>query len=156
MSRNWIKWLGVFALVLTCITVVTGCTATETNTEPKIAAVSEKAIQTTIITNVTAQEAYTLIQEKSDDPDFKVLDVRTPDEYNTGHVEGAINIDYNSDTFKEKLDTLDKSGKYLVYCRSGNRSSEAVKVMEELGFTMIYHMNGGIIDWSAEGLPFAR
>jgi len=156
MSRNWIKWLGVFALVLTCITVVTGCTATETNTEPKIAAVSEKAIQTTIITNVTAQETYTLIQEKSDDPDFKVLDVRTPDEYNTGHVEGAINIDYNSDTFKEKLDTLDKSGKYLVYCRSGNRSSEAVKVMEELGFTMIYHMNGGIIDWSAEGLPFAR
>jgi rhodanese-related sulfurtransferase len=121
-----------------------------------MAAVSEAALQTSVVIDVSAQEAYTLIQEKMNDPDFKILDVRTPDEYNTGHLEGAINIDYNSDDFKEKLTTLDRSGEYLVYCRSGNRSSGAVKVMEELGFTMIYHMNGGIIDWNAEGLPFDR
>jgi rhodanese-related sulfurtransferase len=149
-------WLGVFVLILTCITLLTGCSSTETNTEPKIAAISATTIQTTIVTNISAQEAYTLIQEKVDDPDFKILDVRTPDEYTSGHVEGAVNIDYNSNDFKEKLDTLDRSGEYLVYCRSGNRSSGAVKVMEDLEFTMIYHMVGGIIEWSAEALPFAR
>ena len=155
MRRNWRIWLGIFVLVLASMMVLTGCTSTETNTEPKMAVVSETTVQT-IVTNVSAREAYSLIQEKMDDPDFKIIDVRTPDEYNTGHVEGAINIDYNSDTFKDKLVELEKSGEYLVYCRSGARSSGAVKVMEELEFTMIYHMNGGVIDWSAEGLPFDR
>ena len=150
-----IRW-GIIVLVLTCITILTGCTSIGTNAEPKIAAVSETAVQTTIVTDVSAQEAYALIQEKADDPNFKILDVRTPDEYNSGHVEGAINIDYDSDDFKEKLATLDRSGEYLVYCRSGNRSSSAVEVMEELEFTKIYHMAGGIIEWSAEGLPFDR
>ena len=142
--------------MLTFITVLAGCTSTETDNGPKIAALSETAAQKTIVIGVSAQEAQTLIQEKSDDPNFKILDVRTPDEYTTGHVEGAINIDYSSDDFKDKLATLNKSGEYLVYCRSGNRSSGAVKIMEELGFTKIYHMAGGIIEWSAEALPFAR
>jgi rhodanese-related sulfurtransferase len=155
MRKNW-TWLAVFVLMLTCTAVLTGCTSTGTDTEPKIAALSESAVHTTIVINVSAQEAYALIQEKSDDPDFKILDVRTPDEYNTGHIEGAINIDYNSDTFEDILATLDRSGEYLVYCRSGDQSSEVVEIMEELEFTMIYHMNGGIIEWSAEGLPFTR
>lgn len=156
MKRNWILWLGGFVLVLTSIMILPGCSTTETNTEPKMAALSETTIPKTEITNLSAQEAYSLIQEKMDNPDFKIIDVRTPDEFNSGHVKGAINIDYNSDTFRDTLAKLDKAGEYLVYCRSGNRSSGAVKVMEELGFTTIYHMGGGIIDWSAEGLPFAR
>ncbi|UCC16461.1 MAG: rhodanese-like domain-containing protein [Dehalococcoidales bacterium] len=156
MRRKWILWLGAFVLVLTLFTVLSGCTTTETNTEPKMATLSETSIQKAEITNLSAQEAYSLIQEKMDDPDFKIIDVRTPDEYNSGHVEGAINIDYNSDTFKDIMAELDRTGEYLVYCRSGARSSGAVKVMEELGFTMIYHMGGGIIEWSSEGLPFAR
>lgn len=156
MRRKWILWLGAFVLVLTLFTVLSGCTTTETNTEPKMATLSETSIQKAEITNLSAQEAYSLIQEKMDDPDFKIIDVRTPDEYNSGHVEGAINIDYNSDTFKDIMAELDRTGEYLVYCRSGARSSGAVKVMEELGFTMIYHMGSGIIEWSSEGLPFAR
>ena len=156
MRRNWILWLEIFVLMLICTVVFTCCTSPETNTGSKMAAVSETAIQSTIITNVSAQEAYTLIQEKSDNPNFRILDVRTPDEYNTGHVEGAINVDYNSDTFKDILATLDRSGEYLVYCRDGERSSGAIEIMEDLEFTMVYHIKGGIIEWSAEGLPFAR
>jgi rhodanese-related sulfurtransferase len=156
MRGNSILWLGVFVLILTCITSVVGCTSEQTNTEPKMMTVSEASVQITIVTDVSAQEAFMLIQERSDDPNFKILDVRTQEEYDTGHVEGAINIDYNSDTFKEMLSKLDKSCEYLVYCRSGNRGSEAVNVMEEMEFTMIYHMNGGIIEWNAEGLPFDR
>ncbi len=155
MRRNGL-WFTIFVLILTCIMLLTGCTSAETSTEPKLAAVSETTVRSTIVTNVSAQEAFSLIQEKLDDPDFTIIDVRTPDEYDIGHVNGAINIDYNSDDFKDKLATLDKSVEYLVYCRSGNRSSGAVKVMEELGFTMIYHMVGGIIDWNAEGLPLTR
>jgi rhodanese-related sulfurtransferase len=48
---------------------------------------------------------------------------------------------------------LDKSATYAVYCRSGNRSGEAVKVMEDLGFTDMYDMDGGVIDWAAAGKP---
>jgi rhodanese-related sulfurtransferase len=156
MSRNRILWLGIFIVVLSGTTLLTGCASEEKTAGPEMMAVSEAAVQSKVITNVTAQEAFALIQEKSDDPEFKILDVRTPDEYNTGHVEGAINIDFNSDTFKDTLSQLDKSGEYLVYCRSGNRSSGAVELMKEMEFTMIYHMNGGIIEWSAEGLPFDR
>ena len=156
MRRNWLIWLGLFVIVLTSNMTLVGCTSTANNTEPKTAIVSETAVQATKVTNVSAQEAHSLIQEKQDDPDFIIIDVRTPDEYNTGHAKGAINIDYNSDSFEDRMAELDKTREYLVYCRSGNRSSGAIKVMEELGFTMIYHMNGGIIDWNAEGLPFDR
>ena len=156
MRINRRLWLGVLVLALTGITLLAGCASEETNTELKTAMVSEAAVQARVVTDVSAQEAYTLIQEKSDDPNFKILDVRTPDEYNTGHIEGAFNIDYNSDTFNDILSKLDKSGEYLVYCRSGSRSSGAVKAMEDMKFTVIYHMRGGIIEWSAEGLPFDR
>ena len=156
MRINRRLWLGVLMLALTCITLLTGCASEETNTEPKTAMVSEATFQAPVVTNLSAQEAYTLIQEKSNDQNFKILDVRTPDEYNSGHVEGAINIDFNSDTFNDILSRLDKSGEYLVYCRSGNRSSGAVKAMEDMEFATIYHMGGGIIEWSAEALPFDR
>lgn len=156
MRINRRLWLGVLVLALTGITLLAGCASKETNTELKTAMVSEAAVQAPVVTDVSAQEAYALIQEKSGDKNFKILDVRTPDEYNTGHIERAINIDFNSDTFKDILSKLDKSGEYLVYCRSGSRSSGAVEVMEEMKFTTIYHMNGGIIEWSAEGLPFDR
>ncbi len=153
MKRLLLMKLLVFALIPTVITVLAGCTSTETNTE----SVEKGAVeQTTEVKNVSAQEAYTLVQENLDNPDFVIIDVRTPDEYNDGHVEGAVNIDYNSDAFRDKTDGLDKNKDYLVYCRSGSRSSAAVKIMEELGFTMIYHMNGGILDWNSESLPLAR
>jgi phage shock protein E len=156
MRKNWVLWLVVFISVLTSITLLVGCASEDTDPEPKMMTVSEAAVQAPIVTNLSAQEAYALIQEKSDDPNFKILDVRTPDEYNSGHIESAINIDFNSDTFKDILSKLDKSGEFLVYCRSGSRSSGAVKAMEDMKFTTIYHLSGGIIEWSAEALPFDR
>ena len=72
MKRNWIIWLGIFILVLSSIMPLIGCTSTEKNADPKTATVSETATQATIVTNVSAQEAYTLIQEKLNDPDFLI------------------------------------------------------------------------------------
>lgn len=75
-----------------------------------------------------------------------VLDVRTPTEFTTGHIKGAINLDYYQPSFKNELAKLDKTKKYLVYCRSGNRSQSTVQIMKQLGFKYIYEVNGGMVN----------
>ena len=85
------------------------------------------------------------------DPSVVILDVRTPQEFAEGHLANAINIDFQSGNFEQEITSLDKSKTYAVYCRSSNRSGEAVKVMAKAGFTNMYDMDGGIIDWQAAG-----
>ena len=84
------------------------------------------------------------------------LDVRTPDEFAEGHVEGARLIDFQSGNFENEIAALDKNATYAVYCRSGNRSGQAVKVMQDAGFTNVFNMNGGVIDWANAGLPLVN
>lgn len=111
---------------------------------------------TQIIEDVTAQEAFTMIQNNQNNPDFVIIDVRTPEEFAEGHIENAININFRAENFRDEIDKLDKSKTHLVYCRSGNRSQSATDMMTELNFTKIYHMTGGIIEWEAEGLPTVK
>ena len=85
------------------------------------------------------------------DPTIVILDVRTPQEFAEGHLANAINIDFQSGKFEQEIASLDKTKTYAVYCRSGNRSGQAVKVMAKAGFTSLYDMDGGIIDWQAAG-----
>ena len=84
------------------------------------------------------------------------LDVRTPGEFAEGHVEGARLIDFQSGNFENEIAALDKNATYAVYCRSGNRSGQAVKVMQDAGFTNLFNMDGGVIDWANAGLPLVR
>ena len=84
------------------------------------------------------------------------LDVRTPAEFAEGNIEGARLIDFQSGNFENQIATLDKNATYAVYCRSGNRSGQAVKVMQDAGFTNVFNMNGGVIDWANAGLPLVR
>ena len=84
------------------------------------------------------------------------LDVRTPAEFAEGYIEGARLIDFQSGKFENEIATLDKNVAYAVYCRSGNRSGQAVKVMQDAGFTNVFNMNGGVIDWTNAGLPLVR
>jgi len=84
------------------------------------------------------------------------LDVRTPGEFNEGHIEGAQLIDFQSGNFENEIAAFDKSKTYAVYCRSGNRSGQAVKVMREAGFNNLYNLNGGVIDWANAGLPLVN
>jgi len=72
---------------------------------------------------------------------------------NPAIIENAKNIDYSSQNFKDEIGELDKTNTYIVYCRSGNRSGEASKIMKDLGFKKIYNLEGGISQWQAEGLP---
>lgn len=109
-----------------------------------------------VLKKITTQEAYTLIQDNKGNENFVILDVRTPEEIANGAIENSIKIDYYSDTFLEEIDELDKENTYLVYCRSGGRSGEATKLMEELGFQKVYDMSGGFSQWEAEDLPFIK
>lgn len=88
--------------------------------------------------------------------DLVVLDVRTPDEYNQGHIEGAVNIDFYAKDFQAQLGQLERDRPYLVYCRSGRRSGVATETMLKLGFTDIRHLRGGILAWNKAGLPLQR
>jgi len=85
-----------------------------------------------------------------------LLDVRTPDEYAAGHIENAVNMDYYAPDFSDRLSKLDKTAKYLIYCRSGKRSASALKIMQEQGFTEIHDIAGGINAWIAAGYPIVR
>jgi len=111
---------------------------------------------TQIIENITPQEAFTLIQDNKNNPDFVIIDVRTPGEFAEGHIENAINIDFHSETFTDKLDNLDKNKTYLIYCRSGGRSGNALDIMAELNFREGYNMLDGITGWKTEGLPTTK
>jgi len=84
-------------------------------------------------------------------PGIVILDVRTPEEFAQGHIAGSININVESPDFTSKVEQLDKSQTYAVYCRSGRRSGVATQQMESLGFTSLYNMNGGVIDWAGAG-----
>jgi rhodanese-related sulfurtransferase len=109
-----------------------------------------------VITLVTPAVAYSLIEENKANPDFIILDVRTPEEYADGYIAESIPLDFYADDFEAELDKLDKNKTYLVYCRSGNRSGKSVKMMKDLNFREVYDVDGGILRWEAAGFPMVR
>jgi rhodanese-related sulfurtransferase len=76
-----------------------------------------------------------------------ILDVRTAGEFNSGYIDGAVNIDYYSKSFKTELAKLDKNKPVFVYCKSGGRSSKAMNIMNEMGFLNVYNLLGGYSNW---------
>ena len=85
-----------------------------------------------------------------------IIDVRTPNEYAYGHIANAQNIDFYDNRFRDNLNTLDKNKEYYIYCRSGHRSENSIITMRELGFTHVYDLRGGLVDWQNEGRPVDR
>jgi rhodanese-related sulfurtransferase len=100
--------------------------------------------------NVSTSDAYALIENL---PDMVIIDVRTPEEYQAGHLDGAINLDYYSGGFLGRLKSLDKNSTYLVYCRKGIRGGMALEMMRSLGFKKVYNILGGLALWAEEGRP---
>lgn len=89
--------------------------------------------------NLTVEEVIILLEAN---PDIIVIDVRTPDEIaQTGAIENSINIDFKASDFKEKISALDKDKEYILFCKSGNRSGQASKIMAEMGFSNINNLN---------------
>jgi rhodanese-related sulfurtransferase len=87
---------------------------------------------------------------KIEGKEVQLVDVRTPGEYEEGHLENAVLIDYkNPDFAKNATEKLDKTKPVYVYCRSGHRSANSAEILRKEGFTKVYDMKGGIMGWKA-------
>jgi phage shock protein E len=109
------------------------------------------AAATGTLETVSAQDAQAVIDDAP--TDLVVLDVRTPEEFQAGHLENAVNVDFYAGDFADQLAGLDKDVPYVLYCNSGNRSGETLDMMSDLGFADVTEVDGGIQAWAAAGLP---
>jgi rhodanese-related sulfurtransferase len=146
-SRIIIFYLTLLLLLLS-VTVTLGCV--EESQENKSKANEQ------IIKDISNEESYKMIIENKTNSNFIILDVRTPEEFAEGHIEDSINIDFYSETFYSELDKLDKSKSYLIYCRTANRSGQALDIMENLDFSEVYNMLGGIVEWESNGYSIVK
>ncbi len=103
--------------------------------------------------NVDAHAAASLLSARKE---IVVLDVRTPREFEGGHLAGATNIDFNGKKFAASLESLDRDRTYLVYCAVGGRSTASLKTLEKLGFKKVIHLDGGIKAWIGAGKPVIK
>ena len=85
-----------------------------------------------------------------------ILDVRTPNEYASGHIPGAVNMDFYAPDFSQRLESLDKTRECFIYCASGNRSGQAMKIMQQAGFRRVVDLKGGFGAWARAGKPVER
>lgn len=102
--------------------------------------------------NVKTIEAAAFAEKIAATPNAQILDVRTPEEYVSGHIDNAANVNWNGTDFVAKAAALDKTKPVFVYCKSGGRSKQAAAKLEELGFTTIYELQGGMLKWDAAGM----
>jgi phage shock protein E len=138
---------------------LTGCGSEASTVTPAVApgagaqaSQSDASIETpTGLATVAPSDAAAVIDPAAGE--VVVLDIRTPEEYDEGHLEGAVLVDFYEPDFVEQLDALDRDTPYVLYCRSGNRTSQTLPVMEQLGFRSVTEVGGGILAWQADGLP---
>src|SRR5690606_11445036 len=92
----------------------------------------------------------------SSQEDIQLVDVRTIEEYEAGHIKDAVNINVQDSSFRSEINKLDKNKAVLVYCRSGKRSNDAAEIMKEAGFTKIVNLEGGILSWEEAAMPINK
>jgi len=102
---------------------------------------------TAVVELITVAEMDSLLELEK----VQLVDVRTPAEYAAGHLEGAVNINFNDENFETLISTVDKSKPVAVYCGRGGRSGKCASFMKEAGFTKIYDLDGGITEWMYKG-----
>ncbi len=109
--------------------------------------------QDPIFENISVAESLTLIAENIDNPNFVILDVRSPGEHNPTHIEGAINRNFNDSDFSDQLLALNPNKTYLIHCASGGRSGQAFNTMQTMEFVEVFNMLGGMNAWNSASNP---
>ncbi len=109
-----------------------------------------------LLRDIDPMEAYEIILRNRSNPNFVLLDIRTPEEFEEEHLEGAILIDYHRDDFQDEIKKLDRDKTYVIYCRVANRTENAFELMRNLKFKEVYNVVGGIKKWRSDGLPVVR
>lgn len=140
--------LYTFIIILSFLTVAS-CSTGGQETSP--ATTAQEPVKGTL-----SHENVTTCKQLIDSTDALVLDVRTPGEWENGHLANATFIDFYQGDFADKVAQLDKEKTYIVYCAVGGRSAQAANQMRDMGFTHIINMKGGIKDWQREGLPVTK
>lgn len=111
-----------------------------------------KEKDTSNITVISTQEMQSLLKMDQ----VQLVDVRTPQEFKSGYIDNAQNIDFKSPTFAQDILKLDKDKPVLLYCKSGGRSAKCAEKLQQAGFTKIYDLEGGISRWKHEGLAVTQ
>jgi rhodanese-related sulfurtransferase len=106
-----------------------------------------------VVEDISLEEAFTLMEDNRGRGDFIIIDLRSSEEYASGHIEDAISLDYSSSDFLEALDELNRERVYLIYSYSDDVSGQVLDVMAGLGFTEVYNMRGGMERWEEIGMP---
>lgn len=135
----------ITALAMIAVACLASCTNAQTSNTG-----STPAAETVVKTNLTATEFNAKIKEL---PAAPIIDVRTPGEFDGGHLANALNYNWNDGTFAGNISKLDKSKPVFVYCLSGGRSAAAAQKMRADGFKEVYEMDGGLMKWRAANLP---
>jgi rhodanese-related sulfurtransferase len=109
-----------------------------------------EAIQKRVVSLISPEDLNNL-------KDIQLIDVRTPEEFDEGHLNNAMNIDYYDDNFMNDMSSkLDKSKPIYIYCKSGGRSGKASKKLKQQGFIKVYDLQGGIINWKENNLEVEK
>jgi rhodanese-related sulfurtransferase len=145
-----VKRFATIALVAG-LAVLTACGSDEPAADTDSDTAAPTAEVTTGFSTISADDAAAVLAEAPDD--LVILDVRTPEEYAEGHLDGAVLVDFYDADFADQLAGLDPDVPYLVYCRSGNRSGQTLPLMQQLGFGSASDIDGGILAWAGAGLP---
>ncbi len=106
--------------------------------------------------DIEPKVAFNILKKHRGDSNYVPLDVRTPQEYEEGHIENSQLLDFKSPYFEEEVQKLGKNKIYYIYCRSGVRSKKAAKIMDKKGFKEIYNIMGGFQKWKGKKLPFEK
>lgn len=131
------RQISLILIALFSLSVFVGCTSTNTAGTDIEAAIQSLAPQAYVSEWQTSQEHL-------------LIDVRTPQEYNSGHIAGAINIPLQE--LSARQSEIPQDTPLVLYCRSGNRSSQAANLLEDAGYNQIYDL-GGTIQWTGAGYP---
>lgn len=143
---------------LLAVGTVAGCGGGDSDDSTADSSSSDDTVATAEVPAGFATVSVEAADAVLDDPpeDLVVLDVRTAEEFGSGHLDGAVMLDFYRDDFQEQLSTLDPDVPYLVYCRSGNRSGQTLAMMQQLDFASAVDIDGGVVAWEQAGLPLVR
>ncbi len=146
--RHGLLIISLFFVIVSVSMV--GCSLTNSQTT---SASSTTITTTPNVPTITASNAYILVTQNLNNPTFIVIDVRTAGEFSSGHIVGAINIDYESPQFTAEVGQLDKDKIYLVYCATEIVARRPIQIMISQGFKNIQNIEDGITAWIQDGYP---
>ena len=139
-----------FAISLLILGVLAACQATP---RPSLllpgSAMTAASVHNQAVTAISVEEAQAWLADPN--AQWQLLDLRTPEEFATGHLKNATLMNFYDADFRERLLTMNRHQPTILYCRSGNRSGQALEIMRELGFRNVYDMQGGIMAWQRAG-----